>query len=300
MPVTALVILVLAIAIGAQAADGPETIRTGLRRETRLRTGADLVLINASAYDRDGRLVTNIRPDDVRLFDEGVERQVAAFAMEDVPVSLAIVLDASRSMKSALPQVRSSLSHLSAAAKPEDEFLLITVRDEPVEAVPFSRDVAAIEQAIGGEQAVGNTAVIDALMLAFHRLKDGRNARRAILLFSDGLDTNSRYGWTELERAAREATAPVYAFVMPGMGEEELGEAFRLRRIAEETGGRCVLVGRSRDFPEKVRELDIHKQYIVGFAPAAANESPKYRRVSLKLTSGRNDVRLFWRRGYYR
>jgi len=300
VPSTAVATLVLALVTGAAAADGPLGVRSGaLTGTTSLRTGTELVLINASAYDRDGRLVTGIRSEEVRLFDEGVEQQLSAFSLEDAPVSVAIVLDASGSMKSALPHVEAALSHLSAAAKPDDEFLLITVRDEPVEAIPFSPDTSRIESAIRDEQAVGNTAVIDGLVMAFQKVKVGRNARKAILLFSDGRDTNSRYRWSELEHIAREATAPIYAFVIPGMSEEDIEDAFRLQHIAEHTGGRCILLGKSREFPEKMRNLDIHRQYVLGFKPPLIVGASKYRRVRLKFNTPHRGVKLFWRRGYY-
>ena len=302
MSATALASLILAYAIAVSAADGPLAVRSSsLPSDTRFRSGTDLVLINAAAYDRQGRLVTDLRPQQLRLFDEGVERQISAFALEDVPVSLAIVVDASSSMKRALPHVRAALSQLSSAAKPEDEFLLITVRDEPVVSVPFTMNVAAVEDVIGVQAPSGDTAVIDALVLAFHKVKDGRNARKAILLFSDGRDTNSRYGWSELRRLGRESNAPVYAFVVPGMNEDDVMDALRLQHIAEDTGGRCVMVGRSREFPEKMRSLDIHRQYVVGFSPPAGGEgSSSYRRIGLKLKSSGRNVKLYWRRGYFR
>ena len=301
MAVFAWVILFFGLATGAVAADGPVEVRNRRAiKATAFRTSSDLVLINASAYDRQGRLVTDIRRDDIRLFSEGVEQQIAAFSLEDVPVSVAIVLDVSRSMRSALPHIQSAMRGLSAASKPEDEYMLLTVRDVPAEAAEFTRDIDRIERSILSQEAVGNTAIVDAMMLAFHKVRQGRNARKAVLVLSDGRDTNSRYRWRELVTAARESTAPLYALLLPGFDEDDWMDASRVRQIAEDTGGKCIMMNRAREIPDRIGDLDIHRQYVVGFVPASPAAAPRYRRVALELRTPERRLQLSWRRGYYR
>ena len=213
----------------------------------------------------------------------------------------------------------SAFYHDSAAAIVRDGVIVNAAQEErfsrkkhdpsfPVNAIQWCiadagiapRDIDRVESAILSQEAGGNTAIVDAMMLAFQKVRQGRNPRKAVVVLSDGRDTNSRYRWSELRSAAREATAPLYALLLPGADEDDWMDASRVRQIAEDTGGKCITMNRAREIPARIGDLDIHRQYVVGFVPASAAAAPRYRRVELELRAPDRRIRLSWRRGYYR
>lgn len=238
--------------------------------------------ITQMLLDRNDRMITTLAPQQIRLFEEGVPQQIRSFSLEQAPVSIALLLDLSGSMKRSYPHVREALARFSAGLAPGDEYTVVTFRDRPQVRIPFSRDPAALEQWMSQEQPDGSTALIDALVLALEEVLSGRNRRKAILVLSDSVERSSRYTWKDLPSVVRESTAPLYVFLLPGF-EQEATDDFELWRIVEESGGRVVQVGKPSRFPEALDRLEIHQQYVIGYTPTNRTRDGRFRRVKIEL-----------------
>ena len=110
---------------------------TGLiiRAETRL------VVLHTTVLDRDNRLITDLKEDSFRVFEEDVPQRLRIFRREDVPVSLGILVDNSASMRDKRRQVNASALDFVKASNPQDEVFIVNFNDEAFLDTPFTSDL---------------------------------------------------------------------------------------------------------------------------------------------------------------
>ena len=264
------------------------------------RSDKDLVLINATVYDRNGRIVTDLSPQNFRLFEEKRPVDIRQFTLEETPLSTVILLDLSGSMTGGIGYIRDALARYISRANPGDEFCLVSFAGSIQSDCTFTTDAGEILRQASTEPPKGKTALFDAMVFAFNSVKKAVNTRKAILVLSDAIDTGSRYSFRETEELARETMATVY-IVRPGPGiDEDRGTLIRLAEMVELTGGRMFEIDRLRNVPDFLDHLDIRQQYMIGFDPPASANDGKYHRVTLKLDAGDNRrLRVYWKHGYY-
>jgi VWFA-related protein len=290
---TALIALFLREILSAElAAPRPEPV---------VRSEKSLVLIPVSATDTNGRFVAGLRLEDFELRDSGKAQQISSFAVEDGPISLCLVFDASMSMRTALPHARDAVRKLIAHSSIGDEFILISVRTEPSVLIQRTTDPRPIQNLVEQLQPEGDTALFDALMLAMLELRDARHRRRAIAVLSDGADNASRYTGRELLRALREADVAVYAIHLTDWSAESWDTQQALTDFAHNSGGRYFRAKTAADFARIAASLDVRQHYVLGYTPSHTRWDGKYRPVDLRVTSValRKSIHVAWRRGYY-
>lgn len=271
-----------------------------LPRTSLLRTDSNLVLINASVVDRDGHFVSGLAADRFALWDEKERVAIREFGVEEVPLSTLILLDTSKSMKKSIGYLRAGLRKFLEASLPGDDFCLIAFRGEVSGKCAFTSDVEAILREAASAIPEGKTALVDAIAFGVSEIKKGKNARKALLILSDGVETASRFKWSEVEEHAKEMNACVYAVVPAAWDEFDVRSVAQLAVVAELTGGRIFELKHTRDYPDFLEKLDVRKQYIIGFTPAMPERTGKYRRVNLKFADAKSKkLKIYWRRGYY-
>lgn len=276
---------------------GPTEGETGAR----FRAKSELVLINATVVDEAGHIVTGLRRDQFRVLDNREEEPLRSVALEEGPVSAVVILDISGSLKHDVDRLRSALGVLLDSLRPDDEVCLITFRDKPTVAVPFTRDLSEVRSAAGRIRARGGTALLDAIALGLQqsqaRRKSGRG-RQAVVLLTDGGERDSRYTWREVREIAREGDVRVYPFVVWSAGEDFAAEQASLRDIADDTGGRLIALSHGRQLPQEVAKLELHTQYVLGFVPGSRNRDGRFRRVKVELQNTPKQWKVYWKRGY--
>jgi Ca-activated chloride channel family protein len=278
-------------------------------RGSNIRVDTNLVLINVTVTDPLNRFVTGLEREHFKLFEDKVEQQIAQFASEDAPLSIGLVFDASGSMGAKLSKSRQAAAQFFRTANPEDEFFLVQFNDRPELVVPFTHSTEEIQSRMAFTQAKGRTALLDGVYLAMNQMKKAKNARKAILILSDGGDNSSRYTESEIKNAVREADVQVYAIGIfepihsRGRTAEELSGPGLLNEMAEQTGGRHFAVENINELPDVAAKIgiELRNQYVIGYSPMNQNRDGKYRRVTVKLNQPRGlpPLRPFWRQGYY-
>ena len=177
------------------------------------RSGVELINVAAWVTDRNGRFVSGLHKEDFTVFEDGEEQEVAYFSNERVPVSLGLVLDASGSMTlDKMAAARSAIDrfvHDLLEADDELFFLEFATRPELVQGWTTDRD--AISSAVARVRPAGGTAMYDAVADAMPMASIGKHPKKAILVISDGNDTNSRVEIGELRQTIRESEVLVYA-----------------------------------------------------------------------------------------
>jgi VWFA-related protein len=288
--------------------DGP--IAPRLRPEAMpvadLRVDVPLALIPVHVTTELGSSVTNLKQENFRIFEDGVEQKITNFSSEDAPVSIGLLFDASGSMRNKIRKSAEAAAAFFRTANADDEFFLVEFNDHAKLAVPFTRDSNLIYQHIMRTKPLGRTSLLDAIHMALTQMKDARNLRKAIVILSDGGDNRSRYTESEIKSAMREADVQVYALgIYDPEGqrkrtrEEENGPKL-LGELAEQTGGRDFAITDLEDLPTVCERIgnELRNQYVIGYAPGNADDTG-YRHVKVTVNASQMPpMRVYHRQGY--
>jgi Ca-activated chloride channel family protein len=150
-----------------------------------IKTDVKLVLVPVSVTDPRQRLVTGLRAENFQLFEGKKPQEIRHFSSEDVPVSIGIVLDSSGSMRAKMSRVRDAVNQFCEAANPQDEFFMIQFSDVPRLATDFTSVPEDLEKELLYTQPQGRTALLDAIYMGLHKMKDAKYAKKALLIISD-------------------------------------------------------------------------------------------------------------------
>lgn len=297
------------VTITPRAKPSPENTDVDSPRQRSLRVDTTVVQIPVTVTDPLNRFVTGLEKEHFKLYEDKIEQKLSYFSSEDAPVSVGIVFDTSGSMGSKLQKSRQAVAQLMKTANPEDEFFLVQFNDRPEITVGFTKESEEIQNRLTFVQSKGRTALLDSIYLAINQMKKANNPRKALCVISDGGDNSSRYTESEIRNLVREADVQIYAIgifePLGGRGRtpEELAGPGLLTEVAEQTGGRSFAVDNLNELPDVAAKIgiELHNQYVLGYAPSNREKDGKYRHVQVKLVQPRGlpPLRAFWRLGYY-
>lgn len=270
--------------------------------------GTEYVLLPVLVFDKKGRFVDGLTKKDFRVRVETTPVELDTFERDEgAPLSMAFLVDTSGSMEIAgkLDHAKKAIRAIVQARLPGDDFALFAFSEGQVEMVAdFSSDSARLFRALDELEAGGQTALFDAVA-ATPKLLKGKNAKRAILLFTDGVDNASKANPTEMAEIMQQVSTPVYAFGMKNvmydlLSEQQRQELFveNLRMLSASSGGKMYLVGGEEDLRPLAAKVnsEVRKQYILGFSPSGRGEL-KYRVVFVSVAKKGNWI-VRTRRGY--
>jgi Ca-activated chloride channel family protein len=217
----------LLVATIAAAAAALNAQQSGAERQNeggdsfRFKSGVELVNVNATVSDSNGRFVTGLSQDDFVVYEDDQQQAVSHFNAERVPVSLGIVLDTSGSMAGdKIDAARGALDRfLYDLLGREDEIFVYRFSNYPVLIQGWTRDRARLSGAVGRITPNGGTAMYDAVAEAVPLAAHGANLKKALLLISDGNDTSSQTDVREVKQLIRETELLVYAIGIDGDGD---------------------------------------------------------------------------------
>ena len=179
----------------------------------RFRTGVELINVTATVTDSSGRFVSGLRKEDFRLFEDGAEQQITHFNAERVPVSLGLIVDTSSSMDGEKwMNAKSALNRfLFELLDPRDEVFVYRFDNQPELVEGWTTDRSRIAAALGRIRPRGATSLYDAVIEALPLAQTGRHRKKALVVISDGNDSNSRATIREVKALVRESEIMVYA-----------------------------------------------------------------------------------------
>ena len=182
------------------------------------RTGVNLINVTATVTDARGRFVSGLTQADFTIYEDGEEVDVTQFSNERVPVSLGIALDTSGSMEGRkMDAARSALDRfLYDLLAPDDELFLYEFNYTPDLLQDWTTDRDRISRALRGIRPRGGTALYDAVAESVPRVEEGQHVKKALLIISDGNDTNSETDVRALRERIRDSEALVYAIGIDG------------------------------------------------------------------------------------
>ena len=189
-------------------------------RGFRFRSGVELVNVTATVTDRRGRFVSGLERDDFLVYEDDVLQEISYFSNERVPVSLGIVLDTSGSMEGEkMEAARDALDRfLFDLLGPDDEIFIYRFSYQPTLVHGWTSDRDSLSRALSRIRPVGGTALYDAVADAIPVAEEGRHRKKAVVVISDGNDTNSETDERDVRRLIRESEVLVYAIGIDGDG----------------------------------------------------------------------------------
>ncbi len=188
----------------------------------RFKTGVELINVTATVTDSNGRFVSGLRKEDFRLFEDGQEQPITHFNSERVPVSLGLVVDTSGSMEGERwSSARQALNRfLFQLLGPEDEVFLYRFDNQPELVEGWTTDRERIATGLARIRPRGATSLYDAVAEALPLAQSGRHRKKAIVVLSDGNDTNSRTTVREIKSMIRSTEVMAYAI---GIDNSDVG-----------------------------------------------------------------------------
>ncbi len=174
-----------------------------------IRAKVEQVLVNVLVTNRNGRPIPNLKPEQFRVFENGVEQKINSVVAEDAPFSVGLVLDTSYSTIGKLGRIQDSAIEFLDEIHPDDEVLVVSFDDEVYLETEFTRNKDGAARAIKMTRTGQATVLYDAVYLALEQFK-GQPFRMIMVLFTDGVDTRSRTGRGESIKFAREKNVTIY------------------------------------------------------------------------------------------
>jgi len=158
----------------------PEDVET-------LKTDTDLVTVPIIATDRSGLYITDLRQEEFKILEDGVPQEIAFFGKVAAPFHVVLMLDTSSSTKDHLTKIQNAAYAFVQQLQPVDRVKIISFDDQIRELNEFTSDREVLRTAINSTRPGEGTKVYDAFEIAMNTLRKIRG-RRAIVLFSDGMD----------------------------------------------------------------------------------------------------------------
>jgi VWFA-related protein len=247
-----------------------------------LKVNVDWVYVNASVRDRyTNRAVPDLLKEDFEIFEDGVRQKIEKFDSTEAPFNLLLLLDVSGSTKSYIQLIKEASIEFANGINPQDRLAIATFNSRTRLRQDFTNDRAQVEKAIRGIKSGGGTAFYDALDRCVTRYMDDLEGRKAIVVFTDGVDNQLTGDWDngsqitfpDLYREIQEAETLIYTIFLDTEDEHGrtsgpmrrggtglggvLGDIIFGRPVPGPTGGGGGWGGLDPAYAEARRELEL-------------------------------------------
>jgi Ca-activated chloride channel family protein len=263
-----------------------------------IKVRTDLVVVNVTVLDKDGKFVPHLKRTDFRIFEDGDEQKISTFTAEETPFAAAVLLDTSGSMESRLTLGRGAAIHFLDGLRDEDVAAIYNFDSKVEQIQDFSpgRDLPA---KAFGLRTKNQTALNDAVLQAAVDLGKREEKRRAIVVLSDGGENFSRASSDKALERALQAGATIYAVNMGEQGPgRDLMASGILKNFALKSGGRYIDSPGGQALRDAFAEIaeELGHQYTIAYRPTNHAHDGKWRAIDVKLA--RADVIVRTRKGY--
>jgi Ca-activated chloride channel family protein len=261
------------------------------------------VVLHATVYDQERRLVTGLTKNDFSVSENGVPEAITSFRREDVPVAIGVVVDNSGSMRDKREQVSQAVLNLIRASNPEDQIFVVNFGEKPYLDQDFTSNESLLRAALHQVSSKGSTALYDAVVAsAVHLKADSNLEKKVLLVITDGEDNMSQETLQEAARRLRQADGPViYAIGLLGSGLQRSGRD-ALQDLAAGTGGVAYFPD-SLDQVDNITRMvahDIRSQYRIAYKPTNQNVKPEYKQLQVEARApGYAKLIVRTKSGYY-
>ena len=289
-----------------------------------VRTETSLVQLHVGVVDKQGRPITSLTRNDFVVYEDGVKQVIQSFEPTEAPFSLVLLLDMSGSTVSFRPQLKLASQRFLDALAPDDRVAVIQFNAKVKTLSDFSNDRQKTGYAIEIAEGAGETHFYEALRYSLKELEKEGKRRKAIVVLTDGLDSNLRKADRALLTKAQtdeEALATIkpdasnelnavlatadrlgvtiYPLALPSGDPKRLpiptpnitgiyaAARARLQSLADRTGGRLNEINRLQYMAQLYREVAANLRTLYTVAYQAPSDRPrgKWREIRVEVTS---------------
>ena len=290
-----------------------------------IRLKATLVQVPVIASDSGGRYVVDLKKGDFRLLEDGVPQQIDFFAAVDQPFTVALLLDSSGSTMDQLNQIKAAALAFVNNLRPQDRVMIMNFDDSVHVQCDFTSDRGALKRAIENIQPGEFTQVYEAIYTAVWERLRKLEGRRAVIVFTDGIDTASSEIDDDDTLDAIVETEAVLVYPIRystradverrllrrndykgQTGEERLKALDRkyreadeyLDQLAELSGGILERADTLRDLNGAFARIaaELRQQYLLGYYPTNSKEKDIERKITVQVA--RPGIKVRARPGY--
>ena len=298
-------------------APAPTAVQTPAPPDTPVfRVHLDVTHVTVSVRDVAGQLVSNLRKDDFVVTEDGRPQDVLVFGnaldgttidpgqtgRDVLALDLGLLLDTSQSMLKELKLSKeAAVRFLDTIPRARELFTIFF--DEEIRLSRYdSENQQGLFERIHELKGGGNTALYDAIATYISRVQ-GAQGRKTLVLFSDGEDSRSTLGLSELLEVVRSSEVTIYPIAFsggfsPGSSRALKSKVF-LQQVAEMTGGQVFSPHSSRELATIFQKIldELAAQYVLGFVSSNTRQDGKFRKLKVELK--RPGLKVRHRPGYY-
>ncbi|MBA3804408.1 MAG: VWA domain-containing protein [Acidobacteria bacterium] len=284
---------------------GGEVITTFIRR----------VRLPITVLDKKGQFVSGLTVNDFLVMEDKKPQQIETFSdeSESFPVYVGVLMDTSPSTAGKLKFEKESAKNFiyTVTRLRKDKVAFATFDHEVTLRQDFTDKLDLLDRAVDSVKKPGNqTSLYDAVWQFCDEKMRNAPGRRVLVIITDGDDTYSRATMNDAIDIAQRTETTIFAIstkagfsgTVPGVEAGQVSDRgdSNLEKLSAETGGAAFFTGDilalERSFTKISKEL--RAQYIVTYKPTNDRYDGSYRRVEVKLASGRDGMKVRTRRGY--
>jgi Ca-activated chloride channel family protein len=317
--VTGVVLALLVLPTGAQQERSKKPVP---QDDEPIKLNTTLVQVPVVVRERGGRYLSDMNRDEFEVFEDGVKQNVELFGSVEEPFSVALLLDSSGSTEAALEQIKSAAMAFLSNLRPHDRVMVVSFNDSVEILSDLTNDTAKLGAAVRSIKIGAFTQVYEAVYTAvWERLRDVPG-RKAVIVFSDGIDTASseisledtldaviesediivypiRYATREdverkMEarvRASLNSNGSAAADAKLEQSRRELDRAYRgadeyLQQLADMSGGIVERADKLGDLKAALGRIaeELRHQYLLGYYPTNKQKDDKSRKITVRVT----------------
>jgi Ca-activated chloride channel family protein len=274
---------------GGQTTASLAGAQSGEQKEFTIQTTSRLVLLDVSLKDAAGGFVSGLTKDNFKVFENGKQQEISQFANSDIPVTAGIAVDESGSMRPKRAQVVTAALVFIQASNPMDEMFVVNFNEKPRRGLPddvlFSDDTKQLRAALWQGDPEGRTALYDAIEMSLHQLEFGRQAKKTLVVISDGGDNHSKHTLNEVKQDVLSSLTTIYTVGIYDEDDPERNEGI-LKSLASVSGGVFYHPTTLDEIVPICRQIakDIRTRYTVGYIPSAAGKMERHIKVTASST----------------
>jgi Ca-activated chloride channel family protein len=248
----------------------------GPQQDFVIRSEVRLVLLDVSVKDPAGGFVSGLSKDNFAVFENGAAQPITVFAAGDVPVTVGILVDESRSMTPKRADVLSAAETFIVESNRKDEVFVLNFNDSVKRGLPdgvvFSDHLEQLRSALYRGFPQGRTALNDAVADGLKQLELGRRDKKALVVISDGGDNASRHARREILDMVDRNIATIYTIGLFDAGDPDWNPGL-LKQLAGISGGEAHFPTDPEGMVAACRGIakEIRTRYTMGYPPPARN-----------------------------
>ena len=292
-----------------------------------VRVETSLVSVSVRVLDSNGKFIPNLKKEDFHIFENKIEQQSVGFETDNAPFTVALMLDVSDSAKFELKEIQNAASAFLKQLRSNDKVIVFAFDRNLIKVYEGdSKNLKSLQDSIQLTQTGGGTSLYDAVVTVVNNyLAKSEQRKKAIVLFSDGIDTTSQETYLKSLHTAQESNALIYSIqyntldgtrqltnpnLPPGTTVnivtakgEPLAIAYKrgttyLNLLSSNSGGRFYFADTIDNLSKAFSQIagELSEQYVLSYYPE--NQSADSKKRNIKISTDIRNSKVKARKTY--